>query len=220
MISNTFNTMLKLLLSLTLVVSFTVQADDNDDNKALNSFLNKLSQLQNMQANFIQVMRDGKQRELQELSGKIMIEKPGKLFWQTNPPYEQLVISDGLSVWIYDMDLEQVTIRDMENRIQETPALLLSGDASEVSKNFTVKLKTTDAISRYSLIPKDSSQLFEKLEFQYFNDQLESMSIFDVAGQVTEIIFENTRVNQDIDPNTFVFKTPEGVDVIDGRHER
>src|SRR5690554_816768 len=112
MISNTFNTMLKLLLSLTLVVSFTVQADDNDDNKALNSFLNKLSQLQNMQANFIQVMRDGKQRELQELSGKIMIEKPGKLFWQTNPPYEQLVISDGLSVWIYDMDLEQVTIRD------------------------------------------------------------------------------------------------------------
>src|SRR5690554_7728993 len=119
-----------------------------------------------MQANFIPVLRDGKQRELQELSGKIMIEKPGKLFWQTNPPYEQLVISDVLSVWIYDMVLEQVIIRDMENRIQETPALLLSGDASEVSKNFTVKLKATDAISRYSLIPKDSSQLFEKLEFQ------------------------------------------------------
>lgn len=217
MFLNTINKMLKLLLSLALVFTLTAQAEDS---KALTSFLDKLSHLKNMQADFIQVMRDGKQRELQQLSGKIMLEKPGKLFWQTNPPYEQLVISDGKSVWIYDMDLEQVSIRDMENRIQETPALLLSGDASEVSKNFTVQLKTTEAITRYSLTPKDSSQLFEKLEFQYFNEQLESMSIYDAAGQVTEIIFENTRINQEIDPSTFVFKTPEGVDVIDGRHER
>ncbi len=216
MFLNTINSMFKLLISMTLVFSVTAHANDN---KALDSFLNKLGQLQNMQADFLQVMRDGKQRELQQLSGKIMIEKPGKLFWQTNPPYEQLVVSDGEFVWIYDMDLEQVTIRNMENRIQETPALLLSGDASEVSKNFTVKLKVTGAISRFSLAPKDSSQLFEKLEFQYFEDKLESMSIFDAAGQVTDIIFENIKTNQDIPAKAFYFEVPEGVDVIDGRHE-
>lgn len=211
------NKMLKLLVSIALVLSFSVQAEDN---KALTSFLGKLSHLQNMQADFIQVMRDGKQRELQQLSGKIMIEKPGKLYWKTNPPYEQLVVSDGESVWIYDMDLEQVSIRDMENRIQETPALLLSGDASEVSKNFTVQVKTSEAVNRYSLIPRDSSQLFGKLEFQYFDEQLESMSIFDAAGQITDIIFENIKTNQDIPAKAFNFEVPKGVDVIDGRHER
>ena len=211
------NTVVKTGLSLSLAFTMTVQADNN---QALDSFLGKLKQLQNMQADFVQVMRDGKKRELQRLSGKIMIEKPGKLYWQTNPPYEQLVVSDGTSVWIYDMDLEQVSIRDMEQRIQETPALLLSGDTSEISKNFTLELNQSEAISRYSLIPKDSSQLFDKLDFQYFDDQLESMSIYDAAGQVTDIIFENSIVNEQIDPKTFQFGIPEGVDVIDGRHAR
>ena len=211
------NTVVKTGLSLSLAFTMTVQADNN---QALDSFLGKLKQLQNMQADFVQVMRDGKKRELQRLSGKIMIEKPGKLYWQTNPPYEQLVVSDGTSVWIYDMDLEQVSIRDMEQRIQETPALLLSGDTGEISKNFTLELNQSEAISRYSLIPKDSSQLFDKLDFQYFDDQLESMSIYDAAGQVTDIIFENSIVNEQIDPKTFQFEIPEGVDVIDGRHAR
>lgn len=217
MCSKNIKAVFKPVLVFLLLLSFNVQAEDG---QALTSFLKKLSQLENMQADFVQVMRDSNQRNLQELSGKIMLEKPGKLFWQTNPPYEQLVVSDGDSVWIYDMDLEQVTIRDMENRIQETPALLLSGDASEVSKNFTVKMKTTDAFTRYALVPKDESQLFEKLEFQYFETRLESMRIYDAAGQITEIVFENTKVNTKIDPDTFVFETPAGVDVIDGRHER
>lgn len=206
-----------LLISFSLLCAATVQADDS---QALKSFLSKLNNLQNMQADFTQVMRDGQQRELQRLSGKIMIEKPGKLFWETNPPYEQQVVSDGKYVWIYDMDLEQVTIRDMEQRVQETPALLLSGDTQEISKNFTVSLTESDAVTRYSLIPKDSSQLFEKLDFQYFDEQLESMSIYDAAGQVTVILFEQAKINQKIDPKMFNFVVPEGVDVIDGRHGR
>lgn len=217
MLLNGSKIILKLLISMALVLGSTANANDS---AALNSFLSKLSHLQNMQADFTQVMRDGQQRELQRLSGKVIIEKPGKLYWETNPPYEQLVVSDGKYVWIYDMDLEQVTIRDMEQRVQETPALLLSGDTNEISKNFTVSLTESDAITRYSLIPKDSSQLFEKLDFQYFDDQLESMSIYDAAGQVTVILFEQAKVNQKIDPNTFNFVVPEGVDVIDGRHER
>lgn len=206
----------KSLILFVLVFSLSAHAEDN---QALSSFLNKLSQLQNMQADFVQTMRDGKQRELQKITGKIKIAKPGKLYWQTNPPYEQLVVSDGKSVWVYDMDLEQVTVRDMEQRVQETPALLLSGDTSEISKNFTVTLNKSGAINRYSLIPKDSSQLFEKLEFQYFDDQLESMSIFDAAGQITNILFEKIQINQSIAPSIFKFTVPAGVDVIDGRHE-
>src|SRR5690554_3023775 len=69
------NTVVKTGLSLSLAFTMTVQADNN---QALDSFLGKLKQLQNMQADFVQVMRDGKKRELQRLSGKIMIEKPGK----------------------------------------------------------------------------------------------------------------------------------------------
>src|SRR5690554_6373877 len=96
------NTVVKTGLSLSLAFTMTVQADNN---KALDSFLGKLKQLQNMQADFVQVMRDGKKRELQRWSGKIMIELSGKLYWQTNPPYVQLVVSVGTALCIYDMDL-------------------------------------------------------------------------------------------------------------------
>lgn len=209
-----FNSVKKLLVASLLVLPFSVQAD------ALNAFLERLTALQSLDANFVQATRDNNGRTLQELKGTLIVAKPGKMRWQTTPPFEQLVVSDGELVWIYDMDLEQVTIRNMDQRVQETPALLLSGDTAEIGRNFTVKQKVTGAITRFELEPKDRSQLFDRLDFQYNKDQLETMSIYDAAGQETSIVFSKVRTNKPIDEQAFYFEVPEGVDVIDGRHER
>lgn len=188
------------------------------DDSALNDFLARLDQLQNLQTEFTQTTRDARGNSLQKLEGQMIVAKPGKMRWQTKPPYEQLVISDGQSVWIYDVDLEQVTIRPMEQRIAETPALLLSGDTKEISKNFTLEESKNGSITRFSLFPKDKSQLFEKIEFQYAENSLESMRILDAAGQATDIFFNDVSENQKLDDQLFKFTVPEGVDVIDGRN--
>jgi len=201
------------LLTGLLSLACSAQAD------ALANFLARLQQLQSLEADFTQVTRDNTGRTLQQLNGTLTVAKPGKMRWQTAAPYEQLVVSDGELVWIYDMDLEQVTIRNMDLRVQETPALLLSGDSAQVGQNFTVAESVQGDFSRYQLIPKDRSQLFEKLEFQYQQQQLESMRIYDAAGQITEIVFARIKTNKPTDHQAFIFDVPEGVDVIDGRHE-
>ena len=190
------------------------------DNAALNHFIAHLKQVNDMETHFEQVTADPAGNALQSLSGTLVVARPGKMRWQTEPPYEQLVVSDGQTLWVYDMDLEQVSIRELEQRLQDTPALLLSGDTSEISANYHVSETDAGAIDRYQLIPKDNSQLFDYLEFDYKENVLAAMRIFDATGQITEIRFSDSQVNQGVDQAGFTFDVPDGVDVIDGRYGR
>lgn len=184
----------------------------------LDDFLQRLQSVTSIAAQFEQSTVDAQGQEMQTITGQLIVARPGKMRWQTNPPYEQLVVSDGELVWIYDMDLEQVTIRNLDQRLQETPALLLSGNVAEIAQNYSVERLDSDKLERYRLTPNDKSQLFVALEFDYKANTLQTMRIFDAAGQTTLIEFSKQRVNQALDSMTFVFDVPEGVDVIDGRH--
>lgn len=187
---------------------------------ALDSFIKRLEVVSSMETHFEQVTLDQSGEVLQSLSGMLTVARPGKMRWQTEPPYEQLVVSDGELVWVYDMDLEQVTIRQLEAKLQDTPALLLSGNTSEIAANYQVSHPDAAGVDRYLLKPLDHSQLFEALEFDYKGDKLAFMRIFDAAGQITEIRFSELSLNPDLDDQAFYFIVPEGVDVIDGRHGR
>ena len=195
------------------VASLSLQAEE-----ALEEFTSRLKTLDSMNTEFSQVTMDQNGEVLQSLSGKLSVQRPGKMRWQTNPPYEQLVVSDGSSVWVYDMDLEQVTIRNLEAKLQETPALLLSGDVSNIADSYSASKEQVGDVVRYRLKPLDASQLFEALEFDYADDEVEFMRIFDAAGQITEIRFTSQETNAEFDPAAFTFIVPDGVDVIDGRH--
>lgn len=185
---------------------------------ALSNFLAHSEQVKNLQAKFVQTTRDSRGGKLQELSGDIALVKPNKMRWHTAPPFEQLVVADGVDLWVYDKDLEQVTIRTLEQRIADMPALLLSGDSEAITKDFSVSEKRSGDITRFTLVPKDKSQLFETIEFQYGAGALESMRIVDASGQATSILFSQVRMNQTIPAQHFKFTPPEGVDVIDARH--
>jgi outer membrane lipoprotein carrier protein len=211
---------LKILLSISagvLALSFSTVALAD---AALDTFIKRLEVLSSMETHFEQVTMDQSGEVLQSLSGTLTVARPGKMRWQTEPPYEQLVVSDGELVWVYDMDLEQVTIRELEAKLQDTPALLLSGNTGEIEANYEVTHPKTDGVDRYLLKPLDRSQLFDALEFDYKGDNLAYMRIFDAAGQITEIRFTEQRLNPELDDQAFYFIVPEGVDVIDGRHGR
>lgn len=182
----------------------------------------KLGVIKSFSANFVQSTQDNLGNTLQSVKGFMQVAKPGKLRWKTEGIYQQLVISDGKSLWIYDEDLEQVSIKNMENRLSETPALLLGGDISAIDEDFIISQIPSDNSLLYVLQPKDTSQLFDSLELNFntlHEDQpLTEMVIRDASGQVTHISFSDVRSNPKLEDKIFTFDIPQGIDVIDGRH--
>lgn len=190
--------------------------------QAVEDLQNTLRAIKQFSANFSQSTHDNAGNVLQSVDGFMQVAKPGKLRWKTEGVYEQLVISDGASIWIYDADLEQVSIKNMDNRLSETPALLLGGDVSAIDEDFIISKVDGAKGVLFILQPKDSSQLFDSLEVRFNTSQtpsvLTDMVIRDASGQITSIQFYNVQNNPDLKDSLFRFEPPAGVDVIDGRH--
>lgn len=188
---------------------------------AVQNLKQQLNLINSFSAKFVQLTQDGLGNTLQRVEGFMQVAKPGKLRWKTEGIYEQLVISDGQSLWIYDEDLEQVSIKDMDNRLSETPALLLGGDVSAIGDDFIITESNTENEIRFILQPKDTSQLFDSLEldFNKLDEQqsLTQMIIRDASGQITLISFTDVLNNPTLAQDTFNFSIPDGIDIIDGR---
>ena len=184
---------------------------------AVDEFAQRLKAMTSMSANFTQTVFDNSGHILQQLEGSLSVKTPGKMVWETSPDYGQQVVSDGDTLWVYDQDLEQVTIRELAKNVQDTPALLLSGNEDDIERHFNVVVNRLPKELRYRLVPKDQSRLFEALDFSYVDDRLVSMTILDAAGQVTVVSFTNARVNPELDDSMFTFDIPANTDVIDAR---
>lgn len=202
------------------VVAISVQPVINTQH-AIKDLQRILGEIRSFSANFVQETHNGLGEVLQSIKGRMEVAKPGKLRWQTEGVYEQLVVSDGQSLWIYDADLEQVSIRNMDNKLAETPALLLGGDISAIDDDFIISQKHSESQLIFVLQPKDTTQLFDSLEltFNKFAQQqvLQEMIIRDASGQITEIRFTDVLNNPELKAEIFTFDIPAGIDIIDGR---
>ncbi|MFW6346095.1 MAG: outer membrane lipoprotein chaperone LolA [Halomonas sp.] len=173
-----------------------------------------LEPLETYQADFEQQILDASGDRLQEARGTMWLSRPGKFRWEVDAPYQQLVISDGDEVILYDPDLEQATVQALDQRVTHTPALLLSGSAGDLTENFEVSRSRQDGGERFTLVPKDADTLFEELEMTFRDEQLRGLEMVDSTGQRTTIAFSGVEVNGDIDDERFDFEVPEGTDVV------
>jgi len=223
----------QILISLTLFCAAPVMASEAinissqpviNTQDAIKDLQRLLGEVKSFSALFVQQTRNGLGEVLQSIKGHMKVEKPGKLRWQTEGVYEQLVVSNGESLWIYDADLEQVSIKDMNNRLAETPALLLGGDVGAIDDDFIVSQQHSDSQLIFILQPKDTSQLFDSLELSFNklaqSQVLQQMIIRDASGQLTEIQFTDAINNPKLDAKLFTFDIPADIDVIDGRQSR
>lgn len=145
------------------------------------------------------------------LSGKIVLMRPGQFRWEVIAPEKQLIVSDGKAVWIYDEDLQQVLIQPVNKRLDETPALLLTGEAKSLQQFFDIQQKNKNT---YELISRDEEGMLKKVELIFKDDAIASMRIWDGLGQQTYITFKNVVINPRISTDIFTFTPPPGVDVI------
>jgi outer membrane lipoprotein carrier protein len=173
-----------------------------------------LGSLQGLQAEFRQTLTDSKGIVTGESSGTLAIRRPNRFRWDYRKPNEQLIVSDGARIWLYDQDLEQVTVRRVDESLSATPAMLLSGEGT-LEDNFKVtQARQEGAVQWVTLEPRRNDTDFKWVKLGFAGDVLKFMQLADKLGQTTTLEFSKFERNPPLDPSQFTFKVPPGADVI------
>lgn len=174
----------------------------------------KLNGIRTMSAKFVQVVKAGK-REVSNSSGIMALSRPGRFRWETQSPLEQVVVADSEKLWVYDIDLEQVTVKKQEKGLGGTPGLFLSGYDDTVARDFTVTEKTDGKNQIFHLKAKSAKENYQQLKLVFNGDMLTSIEFWDQLGQHTVVKLSRIKNNVKLAPKLFQFKPPKGVDVVD-----
>ena len=177
---------------------------------AAEALLQHLRDIHSLAAHFSQSVRDGKGQLLQRSEGTMALLRPGKLRWSTTKPSQQLLLVNDKKLWIYDVDLMQVTISKVTT--QGLPALLLSDDPQAIIQEYAVEQSQAD---HFSLVPKTSKSSFKRIQLSFAGEQLRRMQLLDRLGQVTQIVLSDGKQNRKIAEAQFRLSIPKDVDVMD-----
>jgi outer membrane lipoprotein carrier protein len=123
-------------------------------------------------------------------------------------------VSDATTLWLYDPDLEQVTVRPFQRDISKTPAILFIGEVSGLDDSYQVTAHDDNGTVSYTLIPQDQQSLYREINLTFSGDKPVAMSLLDTLGQQTRIDLSDVQSNQAIDPLLFDFVVPDGADVL------
>jgi outer membrane lipoprotein carrier protein len=182
--------------------------------EGLNRLQTYTSSLKTLQAKFTQTLFDEKMQQLEMASGEFFLQKPGKFRWDYQQPYRQQIVADGKVLWMYDPELEQVTVKSLAEALGAAPIALLTGEQPLQDQFKIVELGVIDGREFLQLEAKVKDTDFGFMLLAFGERGLEAMELKDKLGQVTRIEFINPVVNKDIKSSVFNFKPPKGADVI------
>ncbi|WIO75571.1 outer membrane lipoprotein chaperone LolA [Porticoccaceae bacterium LTM1] len=208
----------KAFISLIAAVSFSAAAINSygktdtvsSDETVVAELKQLLSPVSSLRANFKQTQLAVDGFEVRATEGEVELAKPGKMRWVSKPPFEQSIITDGDLLWIYDPDLEQVTVQNFDGR--NSPMMLLSGDLSSLTKEYSVA--RGDNENSFVLTPLDENALFESVVLSFTSKSPSLIEARDGLGELTRIELSHVKLNPDLDDELFQFDPPEGTDVI------
>lgn len=197
-----------LILALALALPLLAHAGGVDRLKAF------IAGAKTAEADFTQTVADKNGRVTQQASGRMAFARPGKFRWDYNKPYEQVIVGDGAKLWLYDTDLEQVTVKSLDDVIAGTPAALLAGD-NAIEKYFVLKdAGVADGLEWLDATPKTKDTSFERIRMGFKDDMLVQMDLFDFFGQRTTLKLSKMVRNPSIPASRFTFTPPKGADII------
>jgi outer membrane lipoprotein carrier protein len=173
-----------------------------------------LAETVTFEARFSQVLLEADSPRAQVSEGSFYLHRPQRFRWDYASPVPQLVVADGEHLWLYDPDLEQVTVRRLDEGLADTPAMLLSGDGLLEDSFRLGAAYHEDGIDWVELAPLSEAADFAGVRVGFEQGRLASMELMDALGQTTIIRFSDVRVNPALDADLFRFSPPDGVDVI------
>ena len=167
------------------------------------------------QAEFTQVVLDQNGKRIQGASGVMQFQRPGKFRWTYRKPYEQIIVGDGEKFWLYDVDLNQVTVKKLDAALGSSPAALLAG-SNEIERGFDLtESGSQDGLDWLQAVAKTHDSSFGKI-LMAFNTQAELviMELNDAFGHKTVLRFSGLKRNPQLPPSQFRFTPPKGADVL------
>ena len=175
-----------------------------------------LTETQTMSASFKQTLKSSDGRLMQESAGVFYLQRPGRFRWNYTQPYPQEIVSDGERVWVFDVDLEQVTVQKQGAGQSNTPMALLQNrkkleDALEIHER-----GSDSGLHRIELINRQADADFDRVMLGLDDKGLRFLQLHDQFEQTTYIFFTELKSNPELDAELFEFTPPEGVDVFGG----
>ncbi len=199
---------MKFLWLLIALVATPVGADE-----AATRLRAALKNMDNLSADFKQTLRDEDQKIVQQSRGTLALQRPGKFAWTYIDPFEQRIVADGSELWIYDVELEQVTVKPMDSSLSSAPIMILMKQ-SGIDEQFTIsEVGQRKYLYWIELRPQAPDLEYTHIYIGLEDGMVRAMELRDQFGQSTQIVFENLRVGVIHDPATFKFDPPAGVDV-------
>ena len=170
--------------------------------------------LRSVSASFDQQVVDAKGGKGKTSRGTMALKAPRQFRWETTAPYKQLIVADGEKVWIYDVDLEQVSVRAQGTEEAHSPLTVLT-DLSQLDRDFaTSEQGERDGLTWLRLKSKDKEPQFAYADLGFDANGLARMQFEDTLGDKTEIRFTDWKRNPSLPADEFRFTPPKGVDVV------
>lgn len=199
-------------LLLAVLVAPAALAADDPGIQRLRNFLGEASTLQ---ARFRQTIVEAGDRVVEDSSGTVAMQRPGRFRWDYEQPFKRVIVADGTRVWLYEPDLEQVTVRPLTAGIGDTPAALLTGQDDVLQRFALARSWTADGLLWLALRPRAADADFAEVRLAFAGPTLARLDLDDRLGQQTRVEFSGVKLNPRLAPATFTFQVPPGADLID-----
>lgn len=169
-----------------------------------------LKNIYSIQGGFKQIIYNNKGKIVQSSSGTMALQKPSKFRWEINYPNKQLIVSDGVNLWVYNKSLQQISVQPLKKNIATTPVLLLNAANQSIANYFIVQYSN----GWFYLTARSKNSMFQQIKLQFNGNALQQMQLIDNLGQSGVLQFSSLTVNSGLSPALFQFTPPQGVDVV------
>lgn len=195
----------RLILAAAFLLSVPAQA------QSLAQLKDYYRSVESLSGEFVQTTRGESDEVIETSSGTLLIQRPDRFRWFYKEPFEQLIVADGDKLWVHDIDLEQVTVRPLDEVLGMGPALLLSGSYQSLEESFQIE---EEGDGWLTLIPKQSDWDFQSIRVKMDQGLPKVIEVDSGLGQATRLELKDLELNPRTDPRQFRFTPPAGVDVI------
>ena len=173
-----------------------------------------LKGLDTLSADFEQVSFNAGHTAMAESSGVFYLKRPGQFRWEYRKPGEQIILADGKRVYVYDVELEQVSHQDQAKALAGTPAMLLA-DSAPIDREFTVKdLPSRDGLTWLELKPKAQDSEVQTIQIGFQGKELRSLIMEDAFGQMTRLLFSGAKRNPSLKDDLFKLQPTKATDIL------
>jgi len=186
-------------------------------NAPVDTLVALLKDIRSMKANYSQVTINKSGKSIEETHGQMALQRPRLFRWSVAPPTRQLIIADGKNLWIFDPDLQQVSVKPINNMLDQSPMLILSGETSQFKKDYAVsaqKDKGNTGTKQFVLTPKNKHSGITRVVLHFKSSRLTSMTLLDTLDHKTVIHFSKISLNPTLKSTVFTFIPPKGTDII------